>query len=87
MFVKGLWDVSLNGDLIEISLRHLMQAGKYRFWILKIILDRHSLFGQTTKQPLGNFEPQKTWKYQELWVLRSDPNCLQKNVAQHMRLL
>ena len=27
MFLKGLWDVSLNGDLIEISQRHLIPAG------------------------------------------------------------
>ena len=27
MFLGGLWDVSLNGDLIEISQRHLMLAG------------------------------------------------------------
>ena len=27
MFVRGLWDVSLNGDLIEVSLRHLILAG------------------------------------------------------------
>ena len=27
MFLRGLWDVSLNGDLIEISQRHLMPAG------------------------------------------------------------
>ena len=26
MFLSGLWDVSLNGDLIEISQRHLMTA-------------------------------------------------------------
>ena len=27
MFLRGLWDISLNGDLIEISQRHLMPAG------------------------------------------------------------
>ena len=27
MFLKGLWNISLNGDLIEISQRHLMAAG------------------------------------------------------------
>ena len=26
MFLRGLWDISLNGDLIEISRRHLMPA-------------------------------------------------------------
>ena len=31
MFLRRLWDVSLNGDLIEISLRHLIPAG----WCLK----------------------------------------------------
>ena len=36
---------------------------KYWFWVLEIIVfvaDR--LFGQTTKQPLNNFEPQKPLK-------------------------
>ena len=37
---------------------------------------RHRLPCQTTKQPLGNFEPQKLWKYKQLWGLRSDPSCL-----------
>ena len=27
MFLRGLWNISLNGDLIEISQRHLMPAG------------------------------------------------------------
>ena len=27
MFLRGLWNVSLNGDLIEISQRNLMPAG------------------------------------------------------------
>ena len=27
MFLRGLWNISLNGDLIEISQRHLMAAG------------------------------------------------------------
>ena len=27
MFLGGLWDISLNGDLIEISQRHLIPAG------------------------------------------------------------
>ena len=29
MFLRGLWDISLNGGLIEISQRHLMVAGKW----------------------------------------------------------
>ena len=51
---------------------------KYQFWILKIIafLAKYSLFGQTTKQSLNNFEPQKPWKYKQLWELRPDPSCL-----------
>ena len=32
MFLRGLWDVCLNGDLIEISPRHLMPAGKSSAW-------------------------------------------------------
>ena len=34
---------------------------------------------QTTKQPLSNFEPQKLWKYKQLWGLSPDSSCLQKN--------
>ena len=30
MFLRGLWDVSLNGDLFETSQRHLMPAGFLR---------------------------------------------------------
>ena len=26
---------------------------------------RYRLLGQTTKQPLNNFEPKKTWKYKD----------------------
>ena len=40
---------------------------------------RHMFFGQTTKQPLKNFEPQKPWKHKHFWGLRSDPSCLEKN--------
>ena len=36
---------------------------KCQFWILKIIL---FLLGQTTKQLISNFEPQKPWKYKQL---------------------
>ena len=32
MFLRGLWDASLNGDLIEISQRHLMPE-----WIVVLI--------------------------------------------------
>ena len=42
------------------------------------IPSRHRLFGQTTKQPLNNFEPQKPWKYKQFWGLRPDPSCLEK---------
>ena len=42
------------------------------------ILRRHRLFGQTTKQPLNNFEPQKPWKYKQFWGLRPDPSSLEK---------
>ena len=37
---------------------------------------RHRLPGQTTKQPLSNFEPQTTLKYKELWGLKPDSSCL-----------
>ena len=30
------------------------------------------LLGQSTKQPLSNFEPWKPWKYKQLWGLRPD---------------
>ena len=42
------------------------------------ILCRHRSFGQTTKQPLNNFEPQKPWKYKQFWGLGPDPRCLEK---------
>ena len=35
------------------------------------------LFGQTTKQLLGNFELWKPWKYKQLWGLGPDPSWLQ----------
>ena len=37
------------------------------------ILCRYRLFGQTTKQPLSNFELQKPWKYKQFWGLTLDP--------------
>ena len=56
---------------------------KYQFWILKnyCILHRHSLFGQTTKQPLNNFDPLKPWNYKQFWGLRPDPSWLEKKVS------
>ena len=39
---------------------------------------RQRLLGETTKQPLSNFEPQEPWKYKQLWGLRTDPSCLLK---------
>ena len=42
---------------------------------------RHRLFGQSTKQPLNNFEPQKPWKYKQFWGLRPDPSCLEKKIS------
>ena len=36
---------------------------------------RHRLLGQTTKQPLSNSEPQKSWKYKQLWGLSHDLSC------------
>ena len=44
------------------------------------ISHRHTLHGQTTKQPLSNFELQKSWKYNQLWGLRPDPCCLWKKL-------
>ena len=37
---------------------------------------RHMLFGKGTKQPLSNSEPEKPWKYKQLWGLRPDPSYL-----------
>ena len=37
------------------------------------------LFGQTTKQPLSNFEPWKSRKYKQLWGLWPDPSFLLNN--------
>ena len=38
------------------------------------------LFGQTTKQPLSNFEPWQSWKYKQLWVMGPKPTCLLKKL-------
>ena len=38
---------------------------------------RHRLLGQTTKQQLGNFEPQKPWKYKQCWGFKSHSSCLE----------
>ena len=42
---------------------------------------RHRLFGQTTKQPLNNFEPGKPWKYKQLWGLIPGSSCLEKKIS------
>ena len=39
MFLGDFWDVSLNGDLIEISKRHLMTVGNIHN-LLKYYLDK-----------------------------------------------
>ena len=44
------------------------------------ILRRYRLLGQTTKQPLSNFETRQRWKYKQLFGLRPDPSCLEKSV-------
>ena len=36
----------------------------------------HRLLGQTTKQPLSNFKPQKPWKHKQLSELKPEPSCL-----------
>ena len=38
---------------------------KYQFSILKIIVFLEDLLSQTTKQPLSNFDPQKTRKFKQ----------------------
>ena len=43
-----------------------MNPGNY--WIPLI----YRLLGQSTKQPLSNFEPLKFWKQKQLWELRLD---------------
>ena len=40
------------------------------------IIRRYRLLGQTTQQPLSNFDRQKAWKYKQLWGLRPDPSSL-----------
>ena len=45
------------------------------------ICHRHRLFGQTTKQPVNNFEPPKPWRYKQFWGLRPDPSCLEKKIS------
>ena len=41
---------------------------------------KQTLLGQTTKQPLSNFDLQKPWKYKQLWELKPDPKLLIKKV-------
>ena len=38
----------------------------------------HRLLGQTTKQPLSNFKPQKPWKHKQLSELKPEPSCYKK---------
>ena len=44
------------------------------------ITETHLKICQTTKQPLSNFEPLKSWKYKQLWGLGRDPGYLYKKV-------
>ena len=44
---------------------------------------RICLFGQTTKQPLSNFELWKSWNSRQLWGLEPDPGWLQKVKMYH----
>ena len=36
------------------------------------------LFAQTSKQPISNFKPWKSWKGKQLWGLKRDPSLLQE---------
>ena len=56
----------------------LFSSHKYWFWILKItvFLADIGYLVKLLKQPLGNLEPQKPWKYKQLWGMRPDPSCL-----------
>ena len=47
----------------------------------KLLYSSHKPLGQTTKQPLTNFEHQKPWKYKQLWGLKRDPCCLWKKIS------
>ena len=47
----------------------------------------HSLLGQTTKQPLSNSEPQKSWKYKQLRGLRPDPDPIKKISVCYLQFL
>ena len=44
---------------------------------------QYRLLGQTTKQPLSNFESQRPWKYKQFWGVRPDLSCYRKSVVSY----
>ena len=54
------------------------QSEKLMIWLPKNLGETQEkcLFGHTTKQPLSNFEPWKSWKYKQLWGLGPTPSSL-----------
>ena len=53
--------------------------------ILNHISCRKRLAGQTTKQPLSNFEPRNPWKYKQLWGLKPGTSYLQKQSVNKLK--
>ena len=80
---KSIYDLPLNRQCTKIQLSQknywkiLKSLINFESWkLLHCILRRHGLLGETTKQPLTNFEPLKPWKYKQLWGLRPGPLTL-----------
>ena len=64
-------------SIIGKILKSLIININFESWKYCIIC-RHRLFGQTTKQPLNKFEPQKPWKNKQFLGL-SPPSSLEEN--------
>ena len=61
-------EFSFSKSIIESILESLTINKNFESWNY-CIRRMLRLFGQTTKQPLNNFVPQKPCKYKQFWVL------------------
>ena len=68
MFLRGLWDVSLNRDLFETSQRHLMLAGED---VSKEVSQKKKNEHQKkikTRISGANTKSYLTWNIQIIWI-------------------
>ena len=82
-FTKQQWKSCLK-SIIRKILKSLISNINFENYC---ILCMQKLFGQTTKQPLNNFEPQKPWKYKQLWGSNfwfMGENTVQTNIWQNL---